>query len=73
MTRVSIQTPLPTVATIGLERGKLHLSFEIDVAAEVGRAVLEGRAPSLDGELAEAVIAALRALWMARAMPQGSA
>lgn len=72
MSRVSITTPLPATASIGIENGKLRVEVEVDLAAEVGRAVLEGRGVDT-GAVRRAVIAAVQALGVAEAVPKGTA
>lgn len=74
---ISIDTPVPTTARIGFSDGKLRLEFEVDLAAEIGRAVLSNRMPDVSGIVRGAILAASQELFrsahVARQPPQGTA
>lgn len=76
-TQIAISDPVPTTASTSMVDGKLRLEFEIDLAPEIGRAVLSGRQPDVSRLVNDAMVAAAKRLFsavaVARAQPKGEA
>lgn len=77
-TKITIAKPLPTEASIETVEGKVRLTFEIDLASELGKAMLAGRPPAdLGGmvktAMVEAVSKLMAAMTAAKVKPKGRA
>lgn len=76
-TKITITNPLPTTASTSMVGGKLHLEFDIDLAAEIGRAVLDGRKPDVASLVTKALSESAKVLFasvaIARQIPKGKA
>lgn len=64
---IKITDPVPTTANFDIQDGRVRLSFEIDLAPAIGRAVLSGKTPDVSALIRNAIQNAV----LAMQVPQG--